>query len=80
VIERDGSRGQGGLDIPARCIRLIASEESLRCREIAAVSAQFDVVWLLFVADDDEARGLARDLRRLGDHGGDELPMIGDGV
>src|SRR5215470_400279 len=58
VVERDGSRGQRGLDIAALRIRLIASDESLRRVEIAAIGAQFHIVWLLLVVNDDQARCL----------------------
>jgi hypothetical protein len=66
VIERDGRRGQRGLDIAALGIRLIAIDESLRCGEIPAIGAQFHIVWLLLVAN--------------GDDRSNELPMIGDGI
>ncbi len=48
--------------------------------QIAAVGAQLDVVWLLFVAHNHEARGVSCDLQRLSDDGGDELPTVGDRI
>ncbi len=77
VIERDGSRSERGLDIPALRIKHTARDESRRCVQITAVSAQFHLVWLLLVADHDQARCLPRYLQGLGDDGGDDLPAIG---
>ena len=54
-------------------------EFSVSCKTY--VANMLTLQWLAsLLSGQDEARSLARDLGRLGDHRSNELPMIGDGV
>ena len=80
AVERDSRRRQGGLDIAADRVGLVAGIDLLRLVQISAICAQLDVMRLLLITDNDQVRGLARNLQGLGNDDGNELTMVRNGM
>ena len=72
--------GERGLDVALLGVGLEARVDLVGLVQARVVRAQLGVVRLLVVLHVDEALRLARDLQRLGNDGGDDLPAVGNAV
>jgi hypothetical protein len=80
VIDGQLSPSEGGVEIALLGVGHLVRVDRGRFVEAGMVGMQLDVVRRVLVLHADQPLGLRRRLRAGGDHGGDQLPAVGDPV
>ena len=79
-VDGDRARGQLGVDVALLGVRLVAGVDLLRGVEVVPVGPQLGVVRLLLDVHRRPGGRLPGRLQAVGDHGRDELAVVGDPV